>query len=131
MYDLAESTLGALEDLKKWSYDPVIIHTHTDEYGKERLCQDFTCDLWWWHDPAVKAAIPERFLEWVGHDIERATAAIQIAVWERTRILTGPTFNLPGTKWHIRLFKITGLLFMLLTSGVVGRYLDKIVMLIT
>jgi hypothetical protein len=120
--DLADSTLGVLEGLKHWSYDPrLITHTHTNEYGEERLCHDFTCDLWWWNDPAVKEAIPERFLDWVGHDIERATAAIQIALWERVKLLTGPTMKMPVFRWRVRIFKIIGLLFMLISSGVVGR----------
>lgn len=128
---MAKATLGVLSGIKEWNGgSSTIIHTHTDEYGKIRICHDLTCDLWWWHDPVVKSSIPERFIEWVGHDISRATAAIHVGTHEKLNLLTGITIKIPllGKRVRLsRLLKRLGQLGALIGTGIVFRYFEIIV----
>jgi len=134
-HGILSDTLGVLAGLKEWSRDYSFVrHTHVNEVGEEKLCQNFACDLWWWHDPEVKRAIPARFIEWVGHDMERAMAALHISAHEKLNLLTGIVIKIPLIQKKIRIVTVLRRvvqMIALIGSGLIFRYFETIVSLFT
>lgn len=112
---------GPLLQIKEWFPDADLI-TH---YHDDNPCHDFTCDFWWWNDNDVKDAIPDRWRQWAGHDILKAVAATQLRIRDDIKLLTGPTATIGGKR--IRIIKLVMLISAILTSGVVGANLRRMI----
>ncbi len=120
-------TVNILREIKDW-VDPsdIQIHHHKDKKGVEYECSDLGCDLWFWNDPELKAAIPDRFYNWVQskRDFTQLMPVLQLEMINKLNLLTGPIAKIGGHP--IRLYKVLGIVIALLTSGVIGLNFDWI-----
>jgi len=104
-------------------------HTNTDT-GESYLCNDYSCNIWFWQDKRVKALIPVRFKKWVGKDLIKGIAAMQVGLDEKLSTETGKILTIFGYKIQLKKLlssKITQLVILIISGVAIGFSSDMIV----